>query len=115
MNYAKMDQEFKPEWLEALRSGKYKQGRKNLRNNRGYCCLGVACEVAGIPRQKVNSYKSQYIFQGSTYDAPVIGTVAHPPSNWKGLSDAAIDHLIEMNDTIKASFSEIADWVEQNL
>ena len=32
-------------WVEALESGKYKQTRDHLRDERGMCCLGVACEV----------------------------------------------------------------------
>jgi hypothetical protein len=35
------------ELVAALRSGKYKQGRHRLRDGSdGYCCLGVACDVA---------------------------------------------------------------------
>lgn len=37
-------------WVEALRSGKYQQGRQQLatetQTGRTYCCLGVLCEVA---------------------------------------------------------------------
>jgi hypothetical protein len=33
-------------WIEALRSGKYKQTRGRLADRIGFCCLGVACEVA---------------------------------------------------------------------
>ena len=33
-------------WVEALRSGKYKQGQGALNyNNEKFCCLGVACEI----------------------------------------------------------------------
>lgn len=33
-------------WINALRSGEYKQGRSHLQDvNGNYCCLGVACEV----------------------------------------------------------------------
>lgn len=32
-------------WVEALRSGEYKQGRGRFQSNEGYCCLGVACKV----------------------------------------------------------------------
>lgn len=33
-------------WVEALESGKYKQGRKCLQTDTGrYCCLGVGCVV----------------------------------------------------------------------
>lgn len=41
-------------WLEALRSGNYKQTKGKLRSrNKAFCCLGVACELAGMP----NVYK----------------------------------------------------------
>lgn len=33
-------------WLEALRSGEYRQVHGTLGSEGGYCCLGVACEVA---------------------------------------------------------------------
>ena len=32
-------------WARALRSGKYAQTRGKLKDNSGYCCLGVACDV----------------------------------------------------------------------
>ena len=32
-------------WLDALRSGKFAQTKYNLKDDMGYCCLGVACEV----------------------------------------------------------------------
>lgn len=44
-----MKEEIKTKWLEALRSGKYKQGRTCLRNSdvdtHEYCCLGVLCDL----------------------------------------------------------------------
>ena len=32
-------------WVAALRSGKFKQGKKQLKANNKFCCLGVACEL----------------------------------------------------------------------
>lgn len=32
-------------WIEALRSGKYKQSQDALHDSDGYCCLGVACDL----------------------------------------------------------------------
>lgn len=34
-------------WIEALLSGKYKQGQGVLCSNEKYCCLGVACVTTG--------------------------------------------------------------------
>lgn len=46
-----MNPEVKAAWLEALRSGRYEQGRSQLRNDREtdgvvrFCCLGVLCDL----------------------------------------------------------------------
>ncbi len=36
---------YQKEWIKALESGKYKQGKNALNKNGSFCCLGVACEV----------------------------------------------------------------------
>ena len=42
-----MNPEVKQLWLDALRSGKYEQGKLMLRpTDNSYCCLGVLCEIA---------------------------------------------------------------------
>jgi hypothetical protein len=50
-------------WVEALRSGKYKQTEHVLQDTNGYCCLGVACVVyeqeTGITLQR--SEVSKYL------------------------------------------------------
>lgn len=33
-------------WVKALQSGKYKQGGEFLCQEKKFCCLGVACEIA---------------------------------------------------------------------
>lgn len=40
-----MNQEIKQKWLEALRSGKYEQGKYYLNRDGVYCCLGVLCDL----------------------------------------------------------------------
>lgn len=32
-------------WVQALRSGDYKQGKKTLKINGTHCCLGVLCDL----------------------------------------------------------------------
>jgi len=92
-----MNQEVKAKWVEALRSGKYKQGRKTLKHAGRYCCLGVLCEVAGEPIERFHN----------NLNNPFMERVGFP---W-----GQHGVLIEMNDTKKKSFAEIADYVEQNL
>lgn len=42
----KMNPEVKKLWVEALRSGKYKQGHNQLRDDENqFCCLGVLCNL----------------------------------------------------------------------
>ena len=41
----KMNTEIKQKWVSALRSGKYEQGSDKLYSGRGYCCLGVLCDL----------------------------------------------------------------------
>lgn len=41
-----MDADIRQQWVDALRSGKYEQGRRLLRDANGnYCCLGVLCDI----------------------------------------------------------------------
>ena len=40
-----MNPEWKAKWVNALRSGEYKQAQDYLRTNDGYCCLGVICDL----------------------------------------------------------------------
>ena len=40
-----MDEQIKQRWLEALRSGEYQQTKGTLHDTKGFCCLGVLCDV----------------------------------------------------------------------
>jgi hypothetical protein len=42
-----MNPAIKKQWVEALRSGEYKQGREYLRQGDKFCCLGVLCDLYG--------------------------------------------------------------------
>lgn len=46
MKYTKMRPKVKKEWIAALRSGDYRQGRGQLRSeDNSFCCLGVLCNL----------------------------------------------------------------------
>jgi hypothetical protein len=41
-----MNKEIKEKWINALRSGKYEQGKSQLRSlSNKFCCLGVLCDL----------------------------------------------------------------------
>ena len=93
-----MDQKLKQDWVEALRSGKYKQGRLALYKpcSEAYCCLGVLCKVAGKECYPKDD-------RGSGY-------------NWiHTVLPGAIPRLADMNDREGKTFNEIADYIETNL
>lgn len=51
------------EWTSALRSGQFGQGQNCLNDGEGnFCCLGVLCEVAEIPRSGSVFNLVEYLF-----------------------------------------------------
>ena len=119
-----MNPEVKKKWLEALRSGKYKQGRWALRNgDNEYCCLGVLCEVArreGVipnPRSIGKGEDKTYIY-GKGFDRE--GSILpRGVTGWAGLSNGnpsvSGHNLSVWNDSERKSFAEIADLIEAYL
>ena len=107
-----MTPELKQKWIEALRSGKYKQGRTVLRNLEDqFCCLGVLCDVAGLKWQRSDVW--------SVDDMRSVLSVKQLDEF--GLDQYQMDKLVIMNDggnTINdppKSFEEIANWIEENV
>jgi hypothetical protein len=100
-----MKAELKSKWVEALRSGKYKQGRGLLKEGAQYCCLGVLCKIAGI-QGKRRSY-GVYEFNGKAV-MPSADTCRA-----LGLPVETAGDLGSRNDS-GLSFSGIADYIEQN-
>lgn len=54
-----MDPEIKKQWIDALRSGKFTQGREQLQDESGYCCLGVLAQIVDPNRE---TWKSNNIY-----------------------------------------------------
>jgi hypothetical protein len=88
-----MKKAIKKKWVAALRSGEYKQGRRYLKRDGKYCCLGVLCEIQNCPDDKDSQ------FPGALFLESV------------GLNDPFAKTLAEMNDR-GSSFAEIATKIE---
>ncbi len=93
----------KAQWINALRSGDYKQGVGALfqRSSNQYCCLGVLGDLHDLVDGK--------------------GRLRNPKDhNYCFLPRALLDgvaqsYLVDMNDQEGKSFAEIADWIEENV
>lgn len=89
-----MKAKLKAKWVEALRSGKYEQGKYYLSDGGKFCCLGVLCDVRGLrPERNSDLY-------------------AYPLRDVLSFHDCEV--LAGMNDRGK-SFAEIADYIEQHI
>lgn len=62
--------EHRKQWIEALRSGRFSQTREKLRDENGYCCLGVVCELAGIEAEDGAYY---YVYEDEYLTLPQAG------------------------------------------
>lgn len=121
-----MNQEIKKEWVDALRSGKYKQGIQNLNLEEEYCCLGVLCDLVkdklGVEWQLIEN--GAYGFLGDTAFLPpsvqdFCGLQESDPHieltpELQTKYDSTDISLSYLNDS-GANFDEIADLIEQQL
>ena len=118
-----MKKSIKRKWVKALRSGEWLQGRRKLASKgKGFCCLGVLCELAreeGIVDVKKLPDGS---FNYSCFENLEDGSPNYLPGvvqDWAGLAKTNPQvkgghHLSSMNDS-GTSFDRIADEIEKGL
>lgn len=97
------------EWTDALRSGKYKQGSyslvKEYQGQEHFCCLGVACEISGLPRNDKN-----------TWTSAVEGYLPAEIAKMLQLDGGQQNTLALLNDgTDGVTFERIADFIDSEL
>lgn len=102
------------DWVNALESGRYKQGedslcRVNDDGSESYCCLGVLCEIAELKKEiRYDEYlNGTFVYYQNYRDTPPESLV-----NQLGLPSGEINYLIELNDNQKKSFQEIANYIK---
>ena len=135
-----MDKSYKQAWVNALRSGKYRQGKRGLHNSMKdtYCCLGVLCDIA-VQRGDLGRYKDATgsrwyvfmrplprkffgLFKRKTVNTDELScslyeTVTLPDwlANQLNIENYQVTRLIDMNDGQNSSFDEIANYIEKEL
>ena len=115
-----MKKDIAEKWVAALRSGDYKQGNPGfLADDKGYCCLGVLCEVLG--EEKTMNFKEQMYEFG---ECKSFGVLSENQRDMAGMVSTTgyrkrKTALYQLNDRGETgehrrwSFSEIADVIEK--
>lgn len=113
-------------WVDALRSGDYRQGRGALRSGyepeTSYCCLGVACDVSDVGGWSGNVYRTTDEYGHSSSASSVlpyevadwldIGTRDRSNPDLVDIAGDLID-AIAANDSLGWTFDDIADALER--
>lgn len=126
----KMNPEMKAKWVEALRSGKYKQGYGRLKRKatepralfeapETFCCLGVLCDIQPPEVGKWvdrDSDLTAFALEPAAFDS--YGEAAQLPRKLRtdlGVDPKAEEYLITLNDQKRATFEAIANYIEREL
>jgi hypothetical protein len=108
-----MNPTIKKQWLEALRSGKYQQGKGRLRMKHSgvdrFCCLGVLCDLLE-PAGWVLHPNNPEVFLSGIHE----GYPQDKVRDKAGIERDQCQTLAAMNDSGK-SFEEIAQTIENTL
>lgn len=106
-----MNKKIFEKWIKALRSGSYIKVRGALRNDVGFCALGVLCDISGVGTWETepNSKKLQYLGQ--------IHYLPKQVAEWAGMSPSEASKvsafLLVHNDNLKIGFNDLASLLEQ--
>lgn len=115
-----LDPEFKKDWVEALRSGEYQQGRQALCSGSedgllgvSWCCIGVGADV-GLDLEWEETRIGVWALVLHDGGRSTTSLIQHE-LDALGLTASDQRALISMNDASRRTFGQIADWIEANL
>lgn len=124
----KLPKESTERWLQALRSGEYKQGKKSLfiPKDNSFCCLGVWCDI-NLTEYKKEWEKDEWLGQGNypIQDSDLVGCDGLPYilacMNDVGPGTAKKELIekrfkeIGIQEEVKSeyTFNDIADFIEK--
>jgi hypothetical protein len=118
-----MLRELRDSWVSELRDPTNLQGQIVLKQQDGRrCCLGVLCDLVEVPYsfersrsqtpQLTHKYRARYNFfsEGKKFTS-----ISSPPAGFCSLEKEDIINLVTLNDEKAYSFSQIADWIVDNI
>lgn len=101
----------KEQWIAALKSGKYPQGRSCLQDKGKYCCLGVLCEVLKLD-SRLDSYNTT-IYSYKNWD--MYTCFSKELEETLGIPYKELDKLVYLNDHPGSSFDFMADYISKHI
>jgi hypothetical protein len=109
---ASMNRELVKQWIDALRSGKYKQVKSTLRDMKddSYCCLGVACLLHPSGQKYLDIRTCDYLPSEMAIDFGIQGAMVPGDEN-----DKRVQYLLAKQNDEGVPFLEIADWIEKEI
>lgn len=116
-----MKASLKRAWVAKLRSGDIPQGREALaiEDRDGgpvrMCCLGVLCEVIDPDGWLAARVNGRDVVRSWTKDGRRSDARSRAPLSLSLISATEQEHLTRMNDIPSNSFTDIANWIEDNL
>lgn len=128
MTYTREEQKAnRDKWVAALRGGEFQQTQACLRDSYGYCCLGVAAELAaregvieGVPGHSAWRYDGHPTALTSAVQSWLgIGSSVGLLRETGSLSNLTftaeeIGSLSSLNDAANYTFEQIADVIESD-
>lgn len=131
-----MKPEIKKLWVDALRSGEYKQTKGCLKSEDGMCCLGVLTDL--YIKSPDNKFGFEWDYSPTTYSYAISDIVGESTwtdlpatvSDWAGLDESnptigtslatihndGYNSFVYPEKSIKSkTFAEIADLIEEYL
>lgn len=107
-----MDQRIKKIWIEALRSGKYKRTRDQLKDMGGFCVLGVLCDI--FTKEKNITWDEM----PDTTNLPGVvqewSKISSPVGSYSNVDSIGTGCLVKDNDVLGLNFNQLADIIEEN-
>ncbi len=100
-----MNREAIQKWIDALRSGDYKQCRGRLRRKDSFCATGVLCDVHSKEFNQPDNWHG-YNYLGNCVCTPNV------VSRWIN-QRAILINVTGMNDNDDMTFNKIADEIEK--
>lgn len=120
-----MNIKIKKRWLAALRGGRYEQITVKLYDGKGFCCLGVLCDLYLKEHKKEwdnQGWDKRFFIEDNSSGLPEV------VQKWAGIEVGPLSYrvplsksyggentLTELNDKKLYSFNQIAEVIEKEL